>query len=57
MTCYRKGKYYMIEGFDKNGYAYPPKVLKKQLERVIEMAGGKCMGRGLQVYQADVITT
>ena len=35
----------MIEGFDKNGYAYPPKVLKKQLEQVIEMAGGKSPGK------------
>ena len=47
MNYSRKGKYYMIEGFDKNGCAYPPKVLKKQLEQVIEMAGGKSQRTGL----------
>ena len=31
----------MIEGYKKDGTVHSPKVLKKQLEQVIQMAGGE----------------
>ena len=38
---HRKGKFYTIEVYAKNGRPHSPKVLKAQLERIVELAGGE----------------
>lgn len=38
---FRQGRFYTIELITKDGRVFPPSLIKKQLEKVVEMAGGK----------------
>ena len=38
---FRQGKFYTIELSTKDRRVFPPSLIKKQLEKVVEMAGGK----------------
>ena len=36
----RQGKFYQVEVVSRDGQILPPKEIKKQLQKVVEMAGG-----------------
>lgn len=38
---FRQGRFYTIELSTKDRRIFPPSLIKKQLEKVVEMAGGK----------------
>lgn len=38
---FRQGKFYVVQVTTKDGRVFPPSLIKKQLEKVVEMAGGE----------------
>ncbi|XP_019849708.1 PREDICTED: carnitine O-palmitoyltransferase 1, muscle isoform-like isoform X1 [Amphimedon queenslandica] len=48
----RQGKFYIVQVTDKDGRIYPPTLLKKQLERIVEMAGDEKDETGVMTFTA-----
>lgn len=41
LTAHRQGKFYKMDIVSEDGHVLPPIGIKKQIEKIVKMAGGK----------------